>query len=502
MFAALHLHSCPADLTREEILTRLSAVAADMTPRWERLTARTLVLDVSGLQRILGGPEEIAAAARTLARDRDLEVHVAIAFTWTAALVLASAGIEAVVAQRDAALALSPLPVEALAAVPGVDLALAGAVRVRRLGGARNYRLSAGLGLLGGAADAASPAEPDPGDHVDEAPIRMPPGRPWPDVLATLQRWGVFTCGAVARLPAADLQARLGERGLWLQRLAVGIDPRPLRVQPPDDDFSQSLALEWPIDGLEPLSFVLGRVLDPLCAHLEARDRAAAVVRVSLHLTDRQVHTRDIELPVPVRESRVLRTLLLLDLEAHPPHAAIDRLTVAVDAVPGRIVQFSLLRKALPSDDQLAALQARLTALMGAGRCGAPALVDSYRPGDVALAPFVPSGTEGQDTGIAALLAALGLTATRDAGRAREDAREPAREGLAGHGGVPRAPIAAAMADRGGPRQQAHADGDPLRRAVARHRVPRWPHHAGRRPMAIVGSVVAAHHRRRRRMGS
>jgi len=239
----------------------------------------------------------------------------------------------------------------------------------------------------------------------------------------------VLTCGAVASLPAADLQARLGDRGLWLQRLTVGIDPRPLRVQPPDDDFSHSLELEWPIDGLEPLSFVLGRVLDPLCAHLEARDRAAAVVRVALHLTDRQVHTREIELPVPVRESRVLRTLLLLDLESHPPHAAIDRLTVGVDAVPGRIVQFSLLRKALPSDDQLAALQARLTALMGAGRCGAPALVDSHRPGDVALAPFVPTGMEGHDTGTAALLAALGLTATRDAGRAREHDREPAREG-------------------------------------------------------------------------
>jgi protein ImuB len=428
MFAALHLHSCPPDLTREEILTRLSAVAADMTPRWERLTARTLMLDVSGLQRILGGPDDIAAAARTLARDRDLEVHVAIAPTWMAALVLASAGVEACVPRGDTPQALAPLPVDALGAVPGVDLTLVGAVRVRRLGGARNYRLSAGQGLVGDASGPAAPAS-DPVSTVDEAPIRMPPGRPWPDVCATLQRWGVATCGQLARLPAADLQARLGERGLWLQRLAVGLDPRPLQVQPPEDDFSQTLALEWPIDGLEPLSFVLGRVLDPLCTHLDARDRAAAVVRLSLQLTDRQVHVREIELPAPVRDARVLRTLLLLDLEAHPPHAAIDRVTVSVDPVPGRIVQFSLLRKALPSDDQLAALQARLTALMGEGRCGAPALVDSHRPGDVAMAPFTPSGVEGQDGGSATQLAALGLTATRDAGRAREHVREPAREG-------------------------------------------------------------------------
>ncbi len=427
MFAALHIHSCPADLTREDILTRLSAVAADMTPRWERLTARTLVLDVSGLQRILGGPEAIAAAARALARERDLEAHLAIAPTWMAALVLASAGVEAVVAPSESALALAPLPVDALAAVPGVDLALVGAVRVRRLGGARNYRLSAGLGLIGGP-DAAATPEPE-SSLADDAPIRMPSGRAWPDVLATLHRWGITTCGTLARLPAAQLQARLGERGLWLQRLSVGLDPRPLRVQPPEDDFSHSLTLEWPIDGLEPLSFVLGRVLDPLCALLERRDRAAALVRLSLRLTDKQVHVRAIELPVPVRDARVLRTLLLLDLEAHPPHAAIDGLTIAVDPVPGRIVQFSLLRKALPSDDQLAALQARLTALMGANRCGAPALVDSYRPGDVAIAPFVPSGTDPQEGGASALLSALGIAATREAGGAREDAREPAREG-------------------------------------------------------------------------
>jgi protein ImuB len=428
VFAALHLQSCPADLTREEILTRLSAVASDTTPRWERRTARSVVLDVSGLQRILGGAEEIAHAARTLARDRDLELHVAIAPTWLTALALASAGVEALVARGDAPMALSPLPIEALGAVPGVDLVRAGAVRARRLGGARNYRLSAGLGLVGGATESVA-QEPAALALLDDAPIRVPPGRPWPDILETMDRWGITTCGALARLPSADVQARLGDRGVWLQRLAMGFDPRPLRVQPPDDDFSVSLALEWPIDGLEPLSFVLGRVLDPLCAHLEARDRAAVVVRLALQLTDRQVHTREIELPVPVREARVLRTLLLLDLEAHPPHAAIDRLTVSVDPMPGRIVQFSLLRKALPSDDHLASLQARLTALMGAGRCGAPALVDSHRPGDVALAPFVPTGGEGKDAGSAVLLSALGLTATRDAGRAREHTREPAQEG-------------------------------------------------------------------------
>ena len=126
MFAALHLPSCPPDLTREELLTHLAAVACDMTPRWERLSSRDLVLDVSGLQRILGGPEQIAAAARTLAADRQLDARVAIAPAWTTALTLAASGVQAIVPRGGMAAALAPLPIEALGALPGVDLVLDG----------------------------------------------------------------------------------------------------------------------------------------------------------------------------------------------------------------------------------------------------------------------------------------------------------------------------------------------------------------------------------------
>ena len=38
-----------------------------------------------------------------------------------------------------------------------------------------------------------------------------------------------------------------------------------------------------------------------------------------------------------------LRTVLMLDLEAHPPDAAIDRVEVEAEPTPGRVVQFSLL---------------------------------------------------------------------------------------------------------------------------------------------------------------
>jgi protein ImuB len=130
--------------------------------------------------------------------------------------------------------------------------------------------------------------------------------------------------------------------------------------------------------------------MEPLSAHLERRDRGAAVLHVRLHLVDRTVHERSLQLPAPMRDARTLRTLALLDLESHPPAAAIDRVIVAVDPTPGRVIQYSLLTRPLPTPEQLSTLMARLTALMGDARCGAPVPVDSWKPGAFAMLPFSP----------------------------------------------------------------------------------------------------------------
>jgi hypothetical protein len=91
---------------------------------------------------------------------------------------------------------------------------------------------------------------------------------------------------------------------------------------------------------------------------------------------------------VPIRDARTLRTLALLDLETHPPSAAIDRVVVAVDPTSERVVQFSLISRPLPSPEQVSTLMARLTALMGEGRCGSPAEVDSWQPGAFVMRRF------------------------------------------------------------------------------------------------------------------
>ena len=194
----------------------------------------------------------------------------------------------------------------------------------------------------------------------------------------------------MAALPAGALSARLGQAGIALQRMARGVDAGPLVPDPDVPRFLERVELEWPIDGLEPLAFVLARLLEPLSAALERADRAAAAIHLDLRLVDRTAHARLLQLPAAMRDPKVLRTLLVLDLESHPPQAAIDIVSIEVDPAPGRVLQYSLLERARPSAETLATLTARLGALVGESRSGQPVLLDSHGPDAFEMRRFAP----------------------------------------------------------------------------------------------------------------
>jgi hypothetical protein len=99
-----------------------------------------------------------------------------------------------------------------------------------------------------------------------------------------------------------------------------------------------------------------------------------------LRLVDRTTYPRLLQLPAALRDARVLRTLLMLDLESHPPPSAVDVVTIEIDPAPGRVIQYSLLERAVPSAETVATLTARLDALVGDARCGSPVLLDTHRP--------------------------------------------------------------------------------------------------------------------------
>ncbi len=156
---------------------------------------------------------------------------------------------------------------------------------------------------------------------------------------------------------------------------------------------------------------MLARLLEPLSVTLARADRGAAAIRLDLRLVDRSTHARMLQLPAAIRDPRVLRTLLTLDLESHPPTAAVDIVTIEIDPAPARVVQYSLLERARPSVETLATLTARLSALVGETRAGAPALRDSHGPDAFEMQPFNPAATS-----------ASGAARRAAAGRAEADA--------------------------------------------------------------------------------
>jgi protein ImuB len=212
------------------------------------------------------------------------------------------------------------------------------------------------------------------------------------ELLDILHRWGLQTLGDLARLPRADVHARLGTIGVHLHQAACGEDASPFQPVDEQRPMLERMELEWPVEGLEPVSFVLARLCDALESRLERADRGAVVVTTRLRLVTREVHARVLHLPAAMRDARMLRTLILLDLESHPPAAGIDVVEIEVEVAPGRIVQTTLLARPLPSAEQTTTLLARLRALMGESRVGAPAIVDSHDERAVAMAEFTVDG--------------------------------------------------------------------------------------------------------------
>src|SRR5262245_13057586 len=259
MYGGLH---SPRPLPSADALAEL---ARAFTPRFEALGPETLALDLHGLGRSWPRPEDLGRALVEAGRGRGLELHAALAYTRVAAILLARArpGLTVVPRGGEAA-ALAPLA----------------------------------LAVLGS-------------------------GLEWPqaanqELTPLLLRWGLRTFGDLARLPAAGLAERFGPDGPRLLRLARGEDETPLVPLPPPERHELALELDWPVDGLEPLSFLLARLLEPLCARLRERGRRAASLELELGLVDGSVHRRGLRPAAPSAEPRTWRTLLLLDLEAHP----------------------------------------------------------------------------------------------------------------------------------------------------------------------------------------
>jgi protein ImuB len=341
--------------------------ACAFSPRVEDTAPDTLIADIAGLERLFGPPAQLARDLARRAADLGLEANVAVA------------------ADPDAAM-------HAARGFSGVTLIEPGHER-DRLGTLPVDVLFMGKELPSGAPPSPPPARVG---STDWNPA---------EILETLDRWGVRTFRALASLPPIPVTERLGQRGLYLQKLAAGATRRTIVPAEPPLHFEEAIEMEYPVDLLEPLAFVLARLLEQLCARLSARSLATNELRLRMRLTDfrsdestdlpaaennsslRSVNpsiaeefTRTLKLPVPMNDAKTFLKLLQLDLQAHPPSAPVAKIWLAAEPVRPRHAQTGLFLPEAPAPERLELTLARIGGVVGEQNVGSPEVLDTHRP--------------------------------------------------------------------------------------------------------------------------
>jgi len=200
------------------------------------------------------------------------------------------------------------------------------------------------------------------------------------EILETLRLWGVHTFKEFAELPVAGVSERLGQEGLKLRELASGKTSRHLKLRQAAPEFNNAIELEYPITDLEPLAFILARLLNQICANLNAYALATNALQVEMKLEGGAAHEIKLNLPYPMRDHKVFLKLLLLDTEMHPPPAAIVGISINCEPVKPRVMQTGLFIPLAPEPEKLELMLARLAKLVGAENIGSPELLDTHRP--------------------------------------------------------------------------------------------------------------------------
>ena len=199
---------------------------------------------------------------------------------------------------------------------------------------------------------------------------------PDPELFETFHLWGIRSLADLSRLPDDALASRLGDRGLWLQRLARGTHERPLRPLIPSVRYEESAELDHPIKLREPLLFLIARFLQDLTARLKSQSLAAS----SLHLTLNGEQRRH-SLPFPTRDVKLLLKLVEHSLERQPPDGPVSKVHLELVPTEPRRVQHGLFTPAAPEPEKLELTLGKIRGLVGEKNVGYPELFDTHRPG-------------------------------------------------------------------------------------------------------------------------
>jgi protein ImuB len=364
--------------------------AQSFSPRVEDAAADTAILDLAGMESLFGSLPEIAHNLFRCAANLGLDGNVAVASNPNAAVVAACgfSGVTVIPPGQEAE-SLGSLPVEVL--------------------------------FSGWIAEKEKERKKKE-DEPQKESVRL---------LATLERWGIRDLRALAALPEVALSERLGQEGLRLQQLARGAASRTLVPVEAPAVFEEAVELEYPVVLLEPLAFLLNRLLEQICARLAARALATQELRLILELENlagvdprpdsfgissesdaaysaaqsqspaqhfisgrESKFCRTLRLPLPMLDPKLFLKLLQLDLNAYPPGAPILKIHLAAEPARPRSAQGGLFLPPSPEPEKLELTLARIAGLVGEPRVGSLELLDTYRAEGFRMRRFMPEAAQ------------------------------------------------------------------------------------------------------------
>jgi protein ImuB len=353
--------------------------AQSFSPRVEDSAVDTVLVDLEGMESLFGNLSEIACNVFRRAASLGLDANVAVASNPDAA-VLAARGFSSVtvIPLGKEADSLGSLPVEVLF------------VECERKKKQDNDKKKESARLL-----------------------------------ETFERWGMRNLHALAALPEVALSERLGQVGLHLQQLARGTVSRTLVPVEAPAVFEEAIELEHAVVLLEPLAFLMNRLLEQICARLAARALNTQELRLTLGLqnltgmdcewdnlgipseSDAPLESqtgsqaqyfissrhskfcRTLRLPLPMLDPKLFLKLLQLDLNAHPPGAPIIKIHLIAEPARPRSAQGGLFLPPSPEPEKLELTLARIAGIVGEAHVGSLELLDTHRAEGFRMRRFV-----------------------------------------------------------------------------------------------------------------
>jgi len=209
----------------------------------------------------------------------------------------------------------------------------------------------------------------------------------------TFSLWGICTLGTLSELPEKELIARMGQEGKRLRQLAQGVLPHLFVPVETVFALEERMELDSPVEQLDSLLFAMSVMLEQLILRATNHVLALASVTVTFSLEGGALHTRTVRPALPTNDKQIWIRLIHLDLEAHPPQAAILSLMLIAESGKTSKTQLGLFSPQLPESMRLDVTLARIRAIVGDDCVGRAVLQDSNRPDGFRIEPFsVPSG--------------------------------------------------------------------------------------------------------------